>query len=118
MLVEDFAIKKNVNFVKISSKIEEELSSFDDQKEKEALMKSLGIPSSGLNTFITEGFKLLNLITFFTSGPKESKAWTVPTGSNAPDAAGTIHTDFKKGFIAAEVISYKDLINAGERFKC
>ena len=66
-------------------------------------MKSLGILSSGLNTFITEGFKLLNLITFFTSGPKESKAWTVPNGANAPDAAGTIHTDFKKGFIAAEV---------------
>ena len=105
--------EKNINFVKISSKIEEELSSFDVQKEKEALMKSLGILSSGLNTFITEGFKLLNLITFFTSGPKESKAWTVPIGANAPDAAGTIHTDFKKGFIAAEVINYKDLINAG-----
>ena len=113
MLVEEFSRKKNVNFVKISSKIEEELSSFDVQKEKEALMKSLGILSSGLNTFITEGFKLLNLITFFTSGPKESKAWTVPNGANAPDAAGTIHTDFKKGFIAAEVVSYKDLINAG-----
>ena len=76
-------------------------------------MKSLGIQSSGLNTFITEGFKLLNLITFFTSGPKESKAWTIPNGASAPDAAGTIHTDFKKGFIAAEVVSCKDLINAG-----
>ena len=62
-------------------------------------MKSLGILSSGLNTFITEGSKLLNLITFFTSGPKESKAWTVPNGANAPDAPGTIHTDFKKGLM-------------------
>ena len=76
-------------------------------------MESLGIISSGLDTFITAGFELLNLITFFTSGPKESKAWTIPIGSSAPDAAGTIHSDFKKGFIAAEVINYKDLINAG-----
>ncbi len=112
-LVEGFSGKKNVNYVKISSKIEEELSSFDDQKEKEALMESLGIISSGLDTFITAGFELLNLITFFTTGPKESKAWTIPIGSSAPDAAGTIHSDFKKGFIAAEVINYKDLINAG-----
>ncbi len=112
-LVEGFSKKKNISFVKISSKIEEELASFDDEKEKDTLMQSLGILSSGIDTFITQGFKLLNLITFFTSGPKESKAWTIPSGSSAPDAAGTIHTDFKKGFIAAEVISYKDLINAG-----
>ena len=73
MLVEEFARRKNINFVKISSKIEEELSSFDVQKEKEALMKSLGILSSGLNTFITEGFKLLNLITFLHQDQKRVK---------------------------------------------
>ncbi len=112
-LVKNYASKKNISFVKISSKIEEELSSFEDKKEKAALMKSLGIVQSGLDTFISKGFKLLNLITFFTSGPKESKAWTIPMGSNAPHAAGVIHTDFKKGFIAAEVINYKDLINSG-----
>ncbi|MDC3023979.1 redox-regulated ATPase YchF [Alphaproteobacteria bacterium] len=112
-LVKKYAKKKNINFVNISSKIEEELSSFEDIEEKKSLMKGLGMADSGLNRFITQGFKLLNLLTFFTSGPKESKAWTVPVGANAPDAAGVIHTDFKKGFIAAEVINYKDLINAG-----
>ena len=81
-------------------------------------MKSLGILSSGLNTFITEGFKLLNLITFFTSGPKESKAWTIPIGANAPDAAGKIHTDFKKGFIRAEVISYQDFLSFKGELNC
>ena len=112
-LVKNYALKNNISFVNISSKIEEELSSFEDLKEKQSLMKSLGIDESGLNKFITQGFKLLNLLTFFTSGPKESKAWTIPVGSNAPDAAAVIHTDFKRGFIAAEVISYIDLINAG-----
>ena len=93
--------------------IEEELSSFDDAEEKESLMKSLGIRKSGLDLFITEGFKLLNLITFFTSGSKESRAWAVPKGVAAPDGAEVIHTDFKRGFIAAEVINYLDLIKAG-----
>ena len=112
-LVENHVSKKGFKSIKISSKIEEELSSFDDIKEKENLMQSLGIKRSGLDLFIAEGFKLLNLITFFTSGHKESKAWTIPEGSLAPDAAGTIHSDFKKGFIAAEVASYDDLIQSG-----
>lgn len=112
-LVEDFAKNKNLKSIKISSKIEEELSSFHEVEEKESLMKSLGIRKSGLDLFITEGFKLLNLITFFTSGPKESKAWAVPKGLAAPDGAEVIHTDFKRGFIAAEVINYLDLIKAG-----
>ena len=111
--VDDFAINKGYKSIKISSKIEEELSSFDDIKEKENLMKSLGIKKSGLDLFIAEGFKLLNLITFFTSGMKESKAWTIPEGALAPDAAGTIHSDFQKGFIAAEVVNYNDLIESG-----
>ena len=97
-LVEDFAKNKDLKSIKISSKIEEELSSFHDVEEKESLMKSLGIKKSGLDLFITEGFKLLNLITFFTSGPKESKAWAVPKGSSSSDGAEVIHTDFKRRF--------------------
>ena len=112
-LVDSYAIKREIKNVKISSKIEEELSSFEDFKEKKSLMESLGIKKSGLDMFINEGFKLLNLITFFTSGEKESKAWAIPKGYAAPDAAGVIHTDFKKGFIAAEVINFLDLLKAG-----
>ena len=111
--VDNLALKKNSKSIKISTKIEEELSSFKNKEEKESLMQSLGIKKSGLDLFIVEGFKLLNLITYFTSGIKESKAWTIPKGSNAPEAAGKIHSDFQKGFISAEVVNYEDLINAG-----
>jgi len=75
----------------------------------------LGIQESGLDRFIKAGYKLLDLRTYFTAGPKEARAWTFKRGISAPDAAGIIHTDFKKGFIRAEVISYQDYVsNNGE----
>ena len=104
---------KKIPLVNISAKIEEELSSIKDIKEKKELMKSMDIDQSGLDQFISSGFKLLNLVTFFTSGEKETKAWTLKKESYAPDAAGKIHTDFKKGFIAADVISYDKLLKLG-----
>ena len=104
---------KNIPLVNISAKIEEELSSIIDLKEKKELMKSMDINQSSLDQFISSGFKLLNLVTFFTSGAKETKAWTIKKESYAPDAAGKIHTDFKKGFIAADVISYNKLLELG-----
>ena len=85
----------------------------EDIKEKKELMKSMDIDQSGLDQFISSGFKLLNLVTFFTSGEKETKAWTLKKESYAPDAAGKIHTDFKKGFIAADVISCDKLLKLG-----
>ncbi len=111
-LIELSKIKK-IPLVNISAKIEEELSSIKDLKEKQELMKSMDINKSSLDQFISSGFKLLNLVTFFTSGEKETKAWTIKKESYAPDAAGKIHTDFKKGFIAADVISYEKLLNIG-----
>ena len=104
---------KNIPLVSISAKIEEELSSIKDIKEKKELMESMNINKSSLDKFISSGFKLLNLVTFFTSGEKETKAWTVEKESYAPDAAGKIHTDFKKGFIAADVINCDKLISIG-----
>ena len=104
---------KKIPLVNISAKIEEELSSIKDIKEKKELMKSMDIDQSGLDQFISSGFKLLNLVTFFTSGEKETKAWTLKKESFAPDAAGKIHTDFKKGFIAADVISCDKLLKLG-----
>ena len=104
---------KKIPLVNISAKIEEELSSIKDIKEKKELMKSMDIDQSGLDQFISSGFKLLNLVTFFTSGEKETKAWTLKKESYAPDAAGKIHTDFKKGFIAADVISCEKLLKLG-----
>lgn len=111
--VKELGKEKNTKVVLISAKIESELNSINDKKEKKDFMESLDIKESGLEKFIIEGFNLLNLITFFTSGEKESKAWTIPKKTLAPKAASVIHTDFERGFISAEVINYKDLIDAG-----
>lgn len=102
------------NEVVISAKIESELAELSTE-DSQAMMAELGLSASGLDRLITASYRLLNLITFFTSGPKETRAWTVPNGATAPQAAGKIHTDFEKGFIRAEVISYNDFIAcAGE----
>ena len=111
--LKDLSKIKKIPLVNVSAKIEEELSSIKDIKEKKELMKSMDIDQSGLDQFISSGFKLLNLVTFFTSGEKETKAWTLKKESYAPDAAGKIHTDFKKGFIAADVISCEKLLKLG-----
>ncbi len=76
-------------------------------------MKELGIPESGLDQLIKAGYKLLGLISFLTAGPKEVRAWTITNGTKAPQAAGKIHTDFEKGFIRAEIVSYDDLMACG-----
>lgn len=102
----------NPNFLPIDIKIEQELSELSPEEQKE-YMKELGITESGLDRLAAAAYKLLNLITFITAGPKESKAWTIVKGTKAPQAAGVIHTDFEKGFIRAEVIQWDKLLEAG-----
>ncbi len=94
----------------ISAQIEEEVSKLDSDEEKAEFLESLGLEETGLARVIREGYKLLELLTFFTVGPKEARAWTVQTGAKAPQAAGVIHTDFERGFIKAETIAYDDYI--------
>ncbi len=96
----------------ISCKIEAELAELTPE-ERLTYMKELGIAESGLDRLIHAAYKLLNLITFFTSGPKETRAWTVNEGAKAPQAAGVIHTDFERGFIAAEIIDTDTLLKLG-----
>lgn len=98
--------------VVLCAKIEAELSELPAEDAAE-LLADLGQTESGLNSLITAGYNTLGLQTFLTAGPKEVRAWTVRSGSTAPQAAGEIHTDFEKGFIKAEVVSYADLIDAG-----
>ena len=93
----------------ISAKIEAELADLPADEAK-AMLKDLGLAESGLDKLIHAAYKLLNLITYFTSGPKESRAWTITAGTHAPQAAGVIHTDFEHGFIRAETISYADFV--------
>ncbi|MGN0929476.1 MAG: redox-regulated ATPase YchF [Alphaproteobacteria bacterium] len=97
----------------ISAKIEQEIASLSNEEEKREFLETLGISETGLSKIIKEGYKLLNLITFFTIGPKEAHAWTVGNGAKAPEAAGVIHSDFQKGFIRAEAISTADYLQYG-----
>ncbi len=96
--------------VVISAAIEAEVAQLGDDEEKRAFLADLGLAETGLARVIRAGYSLLNLLTFFTVGPKEARAWTVRRGAKAPEAAGAIHSDFERGFIRAETISYEDFI--------
>ncbi|MDJ0948979.1 MAG: redox-regulated ATPase YchF [Alphaproteobacteria bacterium] len=99
--------------VVISAAIEAEIAQLTDPDEKRAFLESLGLEEAGLDRIKRAGYALLGLITFFTTGPKETRAWTIPAGTKAPEAAGVIHTDFQRGFIKAETVSYEDFIACG-----
>ncbi|MDQ3021528.1 MAG: redox-regulated ATPase YchF [Bacteroidota bacterium] len=109
-IVKGIADKENAQFLILSVQIESEISQLETKEEKTEFLKEMGLNLSGLDRLINKGYELLNLITFFTAGEKEVHAWTIPTGYKAPQAAGEIHTDFEKGFIRAEIMKYKDLI--------
>ena len=105
--LKEYAKKDNAEVIVLCAKIEEELSSFDNE-EKQAFLNELGIEESGLDKLIKASYSLLGLKTYFTAGEKEVRAWTFKTGMKAPECAGIIHSDFEKGFIRAEVISFSD----------
>ena len=112
--VQDWAAKEGAQSVVISGKVESELIDLSEDEQKEFL-KELGLKEAGLNTLIRAGYKLLELITFFTAGEKEVRAWTIRRGTRAPQAAGVIHSDFERGFIRAEVMNNADLIRLGSQ---
>lgn len=114
--VEEYASRENSKVIKVCAKIEEELSQLDESDKKE-MLQALGIPMSGLDQLIKATYDLLGLATYFTVGKDEVRAWTFRKGMNAKECAGIIHTDFEKGFIRAEVISYTDLIELGSEQK-
>ena len=94
------------------AQIEEEISELDDD-EKKMFLDDLGLKESGLDKLIAASYRLLGLISYLTAGEKETRAWTIKVGTKAPQAAGKIHTDFERGFIKAEVVNYKDLLDCG-----
>ncbi len=115
-IVEEYAKKEGSKLIKICAKIESELSELEEN-DKQEMLKALGIKRSGLDQLIQTTYDLLNLATFFTVGTDEVRAWTFKKGMNARDCSGIIHSDFARGFIRAEVISYNDLINYGSELK-
>jgi len=108
--VRSIAAAEGAEVVAICNKLESEIIELEDD-EKEEFLADMGMEEPGLNRVIRAGYQLLNLQTYFTAGPKEVRAWTVPVGATAPEAAGVIHTDFQKGFIRAEVVGYDDFIS-------
>ncbi len=111
--VASFAEGTGAVSVTISASIEEEISQLTDSEEIKLFLNEMGLSEAGLERLISVGYKLLDLQTYFTVGPKETRAWTIPTDTVAPKAAGKIHGDFEKGFIRAETISYDDFIRFG-----
>lgn len=110
--VKEFAANSNTKAVVISAKIEEEICELDDE-DRQMFLEDAGITESGLDKLVRETYDLLGLATYFTAGEKEARAWTFKKGMKAPECAGIIHSDFERGFIRAEVISYEDFIKYG-----
>jgi hypothetical protein len=113
---EEFKNKFSEDIILISAEIESQISSLGSEDQKEYI-QSLGLKDSGLNKIIKRGYEKLDLITYFTAGEQETRAWTITKNTTAPNAAAKIHTDFKKGFIRAETISYEDYISCDGEVK-
>ena len=114
--VKEYAAKENAKVVSLCAKVEEELSELS-KEDKQEMLEGLGLDGSGLDKLITATYDILGLATYFTVGKDEVRAWTFKKGMNAKQCAGIIHTDFEKGFIRAEVMSYDDLIECGSELK-
>ena len=110
--VKEYAAKEHAEVIPLCVKIEEELSGLDDSDKKE-MLEALGLEESGLDKLIKKSYDLLGLMSFLTAGETEVRAWTITKGTKAPQAAGKIHSDFERGFIKAEVVSYNDLMKEG-----
>ena len=112
-LVKPIAEQEGAEVLIIGTKIEADIAEFETYEERLIFLEELGLEEPGVNRLIRAAYKLLNLQTYFTAGEKEVRAWTVPVGATAPQAAGVIHTDFEKGFIRAEVMKYNDFVELG-----
>ncbi|MBH1941357.1 redox-regulated ATPase YchF [Mobilitalea sibirica] len=110
--VRTFAAEENSEAFVICAQIEQEIAELDDD-EKKMFLEELGLSESGLEKLIKASYRLLGLISYLTAGPKETRAWTITVGTKAPQAAGKIHTDFERGFIRAEIVNYKNLVECG-----
>lgn len=116
--IRQVAKEENAGILVIAAATEADIAELEDYEEKKMFLEELGLEEPGVNKLIHAAYELLNLKTYFTSGPDETRAWTFINGTKAPQAAGIIHSDFEKGFIRAEVIKYDDYINLGSESAC
>ena len=110
---QELGAAENAEVIFVSAGIEADIAELETQEERLAFLQEMGLEEAGVNRLIRASYQLLDLITYFTAGEKEVRAWTVRRGTKAPQAAGVIHSDFEKGFIRAEVIRYDDYIQYG-----
>lgn len=110
--VQEQAVSEGAEVVPISAQLEAEIVELEGE-ERTQFLQDLGLDSSGLDRLVAAAYRLLGLITYFTAGEKEVRAWTIQEGTRAPQAAGVIHSDFERGFIRAEVVAFDDLMQAG-----
>jgi len=115
--VKELAASEGAGCIKLSAKIEEDLSKLDNEEDKKEMLEALGLNESGLDVVIKASYDLLGLMSYLTAGKKETRAWTINKGTKAPQAAGKIHSDFERGFIKAEIVSYDDLVKFGSMAK-
>ena len=111
--VRNFATSENAEVIVVSARAEEEITELDSEEDKAEFLEAMGIEQSGLDQLIRAAYDLLGLATYFTAGEQEVRAWTFRKGIKAPQAAGIIHSDFERGFIRAETVSYEDLDKYG-----
>ena len=115
--VKELAASEGAGCIKLSAKIEEDLSKLDTDEDRREMLEALGLEESGLDVVIKASYDLLGLMSYLTAGEKETRAWTINKGTKAPQAAGKIHSDFERGFIKAEIVSYDDLVKYGSMTK-
>ncbi|MDH5599279.1 MAG: YchF family ATPase, partial [Cyclobacteriaceae bacterium] len=116
--LKELVSKENAEVIVISAAIEAQIAEFEDEEERDVFLEEYGLKESGLHKLIRASYSLLNLITYFTAGETEVRAWTIHKGDKAPQAAGVIHSDFEKGFIKAEVIKIPDYQKYKTEFGC
>ncbi|MFT4833949.1 MAG: GTP-binding protein YchF, partial [Flavobacteriaceae bacterium] len=115
---EEFVSNENALVVRVSAGLEEQIAEFDNEEDKAMFLEEYGLKESGLNRLIKAAYSLLDLVTYFTAGVTEVRAWTIKRGWKAPQAAGVIHTDFERGFIKAEVIKFENYEKYGSELAC
>ncbi len=116
--VKQYVAENGGEMLVIAAKIESEIAELDNEEDRKVFLEDVGLTEPGVNKVIRAAYKMLDLISFFTVGGKENRAWTIRRGMCAPQAAGVIHSDLERGFIRAEVIKYDDLVNLGSELKC
>jgi len=116
--VKEYLADKDMEILVLAAKLESEIAELEDEEDRKEFLADAGLEEPGVSKLVRSAYSMLNLVSFFTVGPKEIRAWTIRKGASAPEAAGAIHSDLQRGFIRAEVMKYTDFIELGSEHAC